>query len=179
MFHIARRFAAPPGRSRISLRSVLSRNLRRVAAAASAVFLLLAGPAPHAEEMDFAKSALSIVSGGKTYDFQVELAVTPRQQARGLMWRTRVGRDEGMLFIYPRDKVILMWMKNTLVPLDMVFIDRDGKIVSIKERMVPRSLKVISSGGRARAVLELAGGTASRLGLKPGDTVRHPAFGAR
>lgn len=95
------------------------------------------------------------------------------------MWRRSLGRDRGMLFLYARDQVIQMWMKNTLIPLDMLFIDRKGRIVRIKERAVPRSLRAISSGQRARAVLEVRGGTASRLGLRPGDRVLHESFGNR
>jgi hypothetical protein len=152
----------------------------RRAVAALAVFLvfLVMGCATKAQGT-FSKSDLAIASAAKTHRFRVELAVTPNQRAQGLMWRRHVDAASGMLFLYPQDMVIRMWMKNTLVPLDMLFIDREGRVVSVKERAVPQSLAVISSGQRARAVLELAGGTVSRLGLKRGDRILHPAFGTR
>ncbi len=127
----------------------------------------------------FAVSPLAISSAGKTHTFTVELAVTEAQRAQGLMWRRRLAPDRGMLFVYRRQRVLSMWMKNTLIPLDMLFIDRAGVIVRIHERAVPGSLRVISSGKRARAVLELNGGTVSRLGLRPGDRVLHQALGTR
>ncbi|MDX1483970.1 MAG: DUF192 domain-containing protein [Alphaproteobacteria bacterium] len=134
---------------------------------------------PLAALESFAVSKLGIASGGKTHSFTVELALTPAQRAQGLMWRRRIPADGGMLFLYPTDRVIQMWMKNTLIPLDMLFIDRAGLIVRVKQRAVPGSLAPISSGLRARAVLELRGGTAARLGLKTGDRVLHRAFGTR
>src|SRR3546814_5004902 len=84
--------------------------------------------------------------------------------------------DAGMLFLFGGSKVRAMWMKNTLIPLDMLFIDETGKIVRIEERTVPHSERAIVSGGPVSAVLELNAGTASRLSIKPGDRVRHPAF---
>lgn len=143
----------------------------------AALLALLAGattPAPAQEA--FPKGELTIQSGSKTHKFTVEIAHTRDQRAQGLMWRRKVPRKTGMLFLHPSDKILQMWMKNTLVPLDMLFIDRSGTIVQIKERTVPHSTAVISSRQKARAVLELAGGTVSRLGVKPGDRVLHEAF---
>ncbi|HSR54741.1 MAG TPA: DUF192 domain-containing protein, partial [Alphaproteobacteria bacterium] len=117
--------------------------------------------------------------GTKTHEFKVELAISVRQRMQGLMWRKRLPPDSGMLFIYPGNQVIEMWMKNTLIPLDMLFIDKTGKIVRIRERAVPQSVKVISSGQKVKGVLELAGGTVSKLGLKTGDRILHPAFGTQ
>lgn len=127
----------------------------------------------------FPSSRLAISSAGKTHSFTVELAATESRRTQGLMWRRHLATDRGMLFIYAHDQVLQMWMKNTLIPLDMLFIGRGGIIVAIHERAVPRSLRIISSGRRVRAVLELNGGTASRLGLRPGDKVLHQAFGTR
>ena len=127
----------------------------------------------------FPSARLAISSSGQTHNFTVELAVSEVQRAQGLMWRRRLKADRGMLFLYQRDRVIQMWMKNTLIPLDMLFIDRKGTVIRIKERAVPGSLRAISSEQRARAVLELRGGSASRLGLRPGDKVLHEAFGTR
>mgnify|MGYP002817248391 FL=1 len=125
----------------------------------------------------FGKSTISIVSGDKTHSFRVELALTHQQQMQGLMFRRRMAPDAGMLFVYKREEPIAMWMKNTYIPLDMLFIARDGKIVKIAERTVPLSQATISSGGEVVAVLELNAGTASRLGIGPGDRVQATALG--
>jgi uncharacterized protein len=116
-------------------------------------------------------------SADQRYPFEVEMALTPRQQAQGLMYRRDLAGDAGMLFIYTRDRPINMWMKNTLIPLDMLFLARDGRVVRVVERAVPGSLRTISSGDAVAAVLEVNGGTASRLGIAPGDRVIHPALG--
>jgi uncharacterized membrane protein (UPF0127 family) len=92
------------------------------------------------------------------------------------MYRRRMARDAGMLFLYKRSAPVQMWMKNTLIPLDMIFIAADGRIVTITERAVPRSLETISSGVPVIAVLELNGGTVSRLKIAVGDRIFHPAF---
>jgi hypothetical protein len=81
-----------------------------------------------------------------------------------------------MLFDFKTDRPVAMWMRNTRIPLDMLFIARDGRVANIAERAVPFSEQTIPSAGPVRAVLELAGGTASRLGIKPGDRVVHPMF---
>ena len=92
------------------------------------------------------------------------------------MYRRRLASNGGMLFIFPSVKVLNMWMKNTYLPLDMLFIDASGRIVNIVERTVPGSLEAISSVERAMAVLEVNGGTTSRLKIQKGDRVRHRAF---
>ena len=143
----------------------------------AALLALLAGTtSPALAQQGFPKGELTIQSGSKAHKFTVEIARTRDQRAQGLMWRRKVPKNTGMLFLHPSDKILQMWMKNTLVPLDMLFIDRSGTIVQIKERTVPHSTAVISSRQKARAVLELAGGTVSRLGVKPGDRVLHKAF---
>ena len=114
---------------------------------------------------------------GRSLVFAIELAQTPEQQARGLMNRAKLPADAGMLFDFGVDRPVAMWMKNTLIPLDMVFIEADGRIAGIAQRTVPMSLEVISSPGPVRAVLELNGGTAERLNVKTGDRVAHPIFG--
>lgn len=93
------------------------------------------------------------------------------------MYRRRLGRDAGMLFIYRPPEQVAMWMKNTLIPLDMLFIAADGRIVKIVQRTVPRSLESIPAGQPVSAVLELNGGTSARLKLAVGDRILHPAFG--
>jgi len=115
---------------------------------------------------------------GAERDFEVELAVSPQQQSQGLMYRHSLAADAGMLFIYRPAREVSMWMRNTVVPLDMLFIAEDGVIVKVVERTVPLSLTPISSDERVRAVLEINGGMAERLGIRPGDRVIHSAFEA-
>lgn len=105
--------------------------------------------------------------------FQVEVARTPEEQERGLMFRNHLAMDAGMLFEFDAPQEVSMWMKNTLIPLDMLFIAEDGRIVSIHERAEPESLSLISSDGPVRAVLELAGGAVKHYGITTGNRVRH------
>lgn len=113
---------------------------------------------------------------GRRHEFRVEMAVRPEDQMIGMMFRTEMAPDEGMLFDWGAPRESAMWMRNTLIPLDMVFIAADGRIHRIHERAVPQSLATISSQGPVRATLELAGGTAERLDLRVGDRVEHPIF---
>ena len=116
-------------------------------------------------------------SDGKRHNFKVELATSPEQRTQGLMFRRTLGPDAGMLFDFGHTEPVAMWMKNTLIPLDMLFIGSDGTVINIAQRTVPGSLTPIPSAKPVRFVLEVAGGTASRLGIKPGDKVLHPLFG--
>ena len=113
-------------------------------------------------------------SEGDDLSFEVEMARTPDERSLGLMFRDALDPMSGMLFIYPGPQEVNMWMHSTRIPLDMFFIGADGTIVKIKERAVPYSNEVISSGAPVVAVLELNGGTASRLGIQPGDRVQLP-----
>lgn len=115
--------------------------------------------------------SLTIESASGKHAFSIEVARTPEQQMKGLMYRRRMATDAGMLFVHKREDVVNMWMKNTYIPLDMIFIARDGRIARVAERTVPLSEAVVSSGDPVVAVLELNGGTASRLGIKSGDRV--------
>ncbi len=157
----------------------LTRRALLVAAsgAALAPAVLGAAAAQPANNISFERSPLVIESGGKRLKFTVEIADTDERRALGLMYRTALAADAGMLFDFKRDEDVAMWMRNTRIPLDMLFIDRTGGIVNIAERAVPFSETTISSAAPVRAVLELNGGTAARLGLKPGDRVIHPIFG--
>jgi len=148
---------------------------RRLLLAASLSLVTL--PALAQGLVTFKTGELVIESGDKRHPFKIELALTPEQQSQGLMFRKSMAADAGMLFIYERPQDITMWMRNTLIPLDMIFIGADGRVVRIAERAVPQSLATISSGEPALGVLEVNGGTAARLGLKRGDLVRHSAFG--
>jgi uncharacterized membrane protein (UPF0127 family) len=144
-------------------------------------WLALAGPLGMSADAQgpirFPTGELAIVTdGGEVHEFTVELARTREQHRRGLMYRREMAADHGMLFIYGRTQPVAMWMKNTFIPLDMLFIKPDGRIVRIAERTVPKSTQAIPSGEPVRAVLELRGGTADRLGIEVGDRVRHPVF---
>lgn len=124
-----------------------------------------------------APTPLLIEAGGRTHAFQVELAATEKERRLGLMFRRKLAADAGMLFDYVRAQPVTMWMKNTYIPLDMLFIAADGRVVNIARRTVPHSLRSIPSEGRVRAVLEVNAGTADRLGIAPGARVRHRIFG--
>lgn len=119
------------------------------------------------------------VRGGEVRRYEVEVASTPQERARGLMFRRSLPPGAGMLFDFGRDEIARMWMKNTFIPLDMVFADRNGTVRGIARDARPRSLDTISSPVPVRAVLELNGGEAKRIGLAAGDRLRHPVFGTR
>jgi len=162
--------------------ALVSRSLRRtdrLGQAAAIILLLalvLAFRAPvRADDL----STLEIVSKSGVHVFAVELAVTSEQRERGLMFRRSLPEGQGMLFKFEPDQVITMWMHNTYIPLDMIFIRSDGRILRIAENTKPESDNIISSGGPARGVLEVIAGTARKLGLAPGDKVAHPWFGQR
>jgi uncharacterized membrane protein (UPF0127 family) len=139
----------------------------------------LAAMAPAMAQVVFPRSQAEIVTAaGRRHVIAVELATSADQLAQGLMFRKVMAADAGMLFDFGRTRAISMWMKNTLIPLDMLFLDPHGRVLGIVERAVPGSLAMIESPGPVRGVLELNGGTASRLGLEPGDRVLHPLFPA-
>ena len=142
---------------------------------AFALAVLTAAGARAAEP--FATSSLSLVTAKGRFRFTVEMAQDDAQRAQGLQNRQTLAAHAGMLFDYKRRRPVAMWMKNTLVPLDMLFIGADGRVVNIAADTVPGSLTSIPSAGPVRAVLEVNAGTAARLGIKPGDRVIHPIFG--
>jgi uncharacterized membrane protein (UPF0127 family) len=121
---------------------------------------------------------LTIVTrAGARHDFQLEIANTPESRSRGLMFRRELPEGRGMLFDFgTRETEVSMWMKNTYIPLDMIFIRADGRIRHIAENTTPHSEATISSGGPVKGVLEVIAGTARRLGLSAGDRVEHPFF---
>jgi len=121
---------------------------------------------------------LAIVSASGRHLFQVEIADEPGERATGLMNRFELAPDAGMLFDFGESQPVHMWMKNTYIPLDMVFIRADGTIHRIAANTVPQSLATISSGQPVRFVLEVAGGTAARLAIKRGDRVEHALIAA-
>ncbi|MFM6853451.1 MAG: DUF192 domain-containing protein [Sphingopyxis sp.] len=115
---------------------------------------------------------LTITAGSRVHRFNVEVARSDDEQARGLMFRTELAADAGMIFPFASAKYASFWMKNTLIPLDMLFVRADGTIDRIAENTVPESLEPVASGGEVTAVLELAGGTAARLALDERARVR-------
>lgn len=150
---------------------------RAVFAGLASAVLDLSPVAIAAELQQFPRSELTIISATGRHQFQIEVAETPAQMVQGLMFRRSLAPDAGMLFDYKRPTTATMWMRNTLIPLDMLFVDARGKIVNIQQRAVPQSDDVITAATPVRAVIELNGGTAERLGIAPGDQVVHPIFG--
>ncbi len=122
---------------------------------------------------------LEIASKGGVHVFAVEMASTPEEQAKGLMFRRQLPEGQGMLFDFHQEQPTSFWMKNTYIPLDMIFIRGDGRILRIAENTVPLSEALVPSGGPVRAVLEVVGGTARKLGIAPGDRVAHAIFNGR
>jgi uncharacterized protein len=108
--------------------------------------------------------------------FQVEIAATLAEQKRGLMFRKSLAPDRGMLFTYKRPQPAAYWMKNTLIPLDIIYIQPDGRILSIVRNARPHDETPLPSGGLVLGVLEIAGGRAAQLGILPGDRVLHRIF---
>jgi uncharacterized protein len=133
---------------------------------------------PTGPQPELPKETLVIVSrDGTQHDFTVEMAIKPDQQTVGLMFRPTVPADGGMLFDWGTARDSQMWMRNTIAPLDMVFINGDGTIRSIAENTVPESLAIIDSRGPVRATLELAAGSTARLNIRVGDRVQQRIFG--
>jgi uncharacterized protein len=116
--------------------------------------------------------SLTIVSGRKTHRFKVMMAKTAAEQEVGMMWQLKVAPNAGMLFPFPKPRPAAFWMRNTLVPLDLIFVRKDGRIANIAAQARPQSLDPIASAEPVVAVLEIAGGRAAELGIKPGDVVK-------
>lgn len=150
-------------------------NRRSFLIAASCV-LAVPARAQNPQGVTFERTPLEIESGGRRHRFTVEIADNDERRTLGLMHRRSMAADAGMLFDFKRDGPVSMWMRNTLIPLDMLFMDRTGVVRHIHERAVPLSETIIESNGSVRAVLELNGGTVQRLGLKIGDRLIHPMF---
>ena len=145
------------------------------------LLLAVAGPRAGAQSQPrletFPTGSLTIATASGPHNFTVELATTPAQMEQGLMFRRNLAPDAGMLFDFGHPTMAAFWMKNTLIPLDMLFVGQDGRIVNIRERAVPLALDTIAAAAPVRAVVELNGGTTARLGIKPGDRVIYPIFG--
>ena len=145
-------------------------GLRAFKGALAALFLFLAGMA-FAQPVTFARQDLSIRTSAQTHMFSVELALNDQQRAQGLMFRKDMAPDHGMLFDFGEVRSVSMWMENTILPLDMLFIRADGTISHIHAGAVPYSREVISSGGAVNFVLEINAGRAKALGINVGDKV--------
>jgi uncharacterized membrane protein (UPF0127 family) len=149
------------------------------AACRAALFLvvlaMLAGNLPLSASA-MRHETLKLVTAQGEHTFDVEITETPEEKAHGLMFRTKLADKSGMLFFYEQPQEITMWMRNTYIPLDMVFIRADGVVHRIEARTEPLSEAIIASHGPVVACLELAGGEARKLGLKAGDRVVHPLF---
>lgn len=162
----------------LALALALSASLLFVTAIpAEAQFLRPHEPLNPAKAQSLALTPLVIESGGKRHDFQVEVADDDRERATGLMHRTELGPDRGMLFDFKTPREVRIWMRNTFIPLDLVFTGRDGKIAFLHEHMVPHSEASVGPDKPMLAVIEFQDGTIARLGLKVGDQVRHKLFG--
>jgi uncharacterized membrane protein (UPF0127 family) len=139
---------------------------------ALAALWIAAAPTLRAAE----QQTVEIASKSGVHVFSVDLATTDEERTRGLMFRRSLPESYGMLFDFKRDQDVSMWMKNTYVSLDMIFIRSDGRIARVAESTEPESERIIPSGGPVRAVLEVIAGTAKKFGIQPGDRVGSPIF---
>lgn len=151
----------------------MSGRLRRIWLA----FLIAVGAASPALSEECRTGRLDLRGDWGTARFSVEIADTNATRAQGLMFRETLPRSSGMLFVYPRPQVAQFWMKNTLIPLDMIFAGADGVVRHVHSNAVPGDLTPIDGGSGVLAVLEINGGLAAALGISPGSQMRHPAFG--
>jgi uncharacterized membrane protein (UPF0127 family) len=138
--------------------------------------VLLVGGSSPAAAVEFARDILVIQARGVTHRFNVEIASDPDARAQGLMFRQEMAPNAGMLFLYPQDQAVAFWMKNTYLPLDMLFIAADGSITQIVKNAEPLSENLIPSDRYVRGVLELNAGTADRLDIQVGDRILYKVF---
>ncbi len=159
-------------------RGIIGRISRVAVPAALFLFalMLLTSLAPPADAKMRSDKLWLVTSAGKEIPIDIELAESPEDKQLGLMFRTDLPDGTGMLFPYDKPQELTMWMHNTYIPLDMVFIRPDGTVHRIETRAEPLSDRMIRSDGAVSAVLELPGGAAERLGLRAGDRVRYPLF---
>jgi hypothetical protein len=149
-----------------------------LAALACATSIAVTQEGAHEPLSSFPRSPLSIQSEGQRHEFKVWVADTPSRRGQGLMYVTTLQPLTGMLFVFPQPQAVSMWMKNTRISLDMLFVSADGHVIRIAPMTKPESLATISSMGFVTGVIEIAGGEAQRLGIHTGDRVIHPAFGS-
>ena len=148
---------------------------RRTVLTALLVGGLLAAGATVAKPVGKLETVEVVTSKGRAR-FQVEIAATPAEQKRGLMFRKSLAPDRGMLFTYAKPQPAAFWMKNTLIPLDIIYIAPNGRVLSIVRNAQPHNETPMPAGGAVLGVLEIAGGRAAQLGILPGDKVLHRIF---
>ena len=156
---------------------VVSRQVGRRLVFAAPLILAAVAARGQPADVQFKRSSLTIVAGGRDLKFEVDLATNDAERSHGLMFRKQLGAYEGMLFDFYQEMPVSFWMKNTLIPLDMVFIAADGTVKHVHANAVPLSTETVPSRFPVRAVLEINGGSAALLGIKPGDKVKHAIFG--
>jgi uncharacterized membrane protein (UPF0127 family) len=154
---------------------IRGRMMMALGAAFAVLVTLDANPAAQAASFQ----PLEIATRSGVQVFSVEMATTEEEKQTGLMHRKELPDGKGMLFDFSPEQQISMWMKNTYISLDMIFIRADGRILRIAENTEPLSTRIISSGGLAKGVLEVIAGTAQKYGIQPGDRVAHPLFNKR
>jgi len=130
-------------------------------------------------KITFQNSSLTIQTKDSEYIFNIEIAITEKERSRGLMYRKELKQTEGMLFLYPEKQIIKMWMKNTLIPLDMIFINNNGKIIDIFKMTIPKDLTPIGPDVKLKGVLEINGGLTSYLNINKGDFIIHPSLNGK
>ncbi|MEM8629766.1 MAG: DUF192 domain-containing protein [Pseudomonadota bacterium] len=151
--------------------------MRRFAAFAVVLALTAAQPAVAQDVPDCRDDTVHLRNEGSVARFGVELADTPVKRSEGLMFRESMGASQGMLFIYERAQPVAFWMRNTLIPLDMIFMDARGVVQKVHENAVPLDITTIEGGDSIQFVLEINGGLARGLGITEGSVLRHPAIG--
>lgn len=177
-------FARQIGSRRGRVRQI-SAGLRRIRIVAAIVtgmavfqgFPPLPGSQGEAHAAQFRTDEITVVTIRGRFRMVVEIADTDDARHQGLQFRQHLDADRGMFFDFGKTEQVAMWMKNTLIPLDMIFIDEKGRVARVERNTEPRSLRVIPSGGPVRGVLEVNAGTAERLGIAKGARIQHPIFG--
>lgn len=150
---------------------MIAQSASKAAGVLLAVFLFIVPSAATADP-----DTVRIESASGEHVFTIEIADDPQERARGLMYRQHLPRDAGMLFVYDPPQEASFWMKNTPLPLDIIYADERGVIINIARMTTPYSTKGIPSGGVIRGVLEINGGLSDELGVVEGDRLRHPVF---
>ena len=143
------------------------------------IFSSIAFTNANANEITFQNSSLIIQTKDSEYIFNIEIAITEKERSIGLMYRKELKQNEGMLFLYPKKQIIKMWMKNTLIPLDMIFINNNGKIIDIFKMTIPKDLTPIGPDVKLKGVLEINGGLTSYLNINKGDFIIHPSLNGK
>lgn len=150
--------------------------MRALLALTGIVLTACSGASAAPQPLDWEKGTLTVETRSGVYEFDVEIADEPDERERGLMYRTDMAADAGMIFEYDTPQIINIWMKNTVLPLDIVYVNERGVVTQVAPNSVPYSLELIPSETPVVAAIEFNAGTAARIGLLPGDTVRSPFF---